>query len=136
MDYLLDVNVLVAWGWSDHSEHYRAASWIGSMVAKRNVGLFSSAIPELGFVRVSVQRTSGRLSVEEAAETLSGMLKSLGNQHQFLVDDQSSASEWPPWCQAASRTTDAHLLRLALGNGVSLATLDEGVPGAYLIPPR
>ena len=29
--YLLDVNVLVAWGWADHADHLRAAKWIGSM---------------------------------------------------------------------------------------------------------
>ncbi len=134
MGYLLDVNVLIAWGWSDHSEHHRAASWIGAMVATHNVTLYSSSIPELGFIRVSIQRTAGRLTVEDAAETLAGMLGSLGITHKFLVDDRSSVTGWPQWCQAASRTTDAHLLGLATKHGLALATLDEGVPGAYLIP--
>ena len=35
MNYLLDVNVLVAWGWADHIEHRRAASWIQSIKKKR-----------------------------------------------------------------------------------------------------
>ena len=134
MNYLLDVNVLVAWGWSDHADHHRAAAWIGEMMAKRGVTLATSAIPELGFIRVSVQRTGGLLSVGEAANTLSGMLGSLGESHAFLSDDQPSCGDWPVWCSSASRTTDAHLLALAENHGLRLATLDEAVPGAFLIP--
>ena len=96
MQYLLDVNVLVAWGWSDHSEHRRVAKWLGEMMAKRNVSLVTSAIPELGFVRVSVQRTAGLLTVGDASETLAGMLKSLGKRHRFLADDQPSVAGWSP----------------------------------------
>ena len=55
MNHLLDVNVLLAWGWVDHTEHRRVASWITAMKKKRGVALFTSAIPERGFVRVSVQ---------------------------------------------------------------------------------
>ena len=28
MSHLLDVNVLVAWGWSDHVDHQRTVRWI------------------------------------------------------------------------------------------------------------
>jgi hypothetical protein len=101
MNYLLDVNVLVAWGWADHADHRRAAAWIGAMKAKRG---------------------------------MSGMLKSLGKGHAFLPDDQSSAGSWRDWCGAAARTTDAHLAGLAKRHGVLLATLDQGIPQAYLIP--
>ena len=134
MNYLLDVNVLVAWGWADHAEHRRAAKWIATMKAARGVRLVTSAIPELGFVRVSVQRTGGRLPVAEAAATLSGMLKSLGKRHAFLPDDGSAAGRWPDWCMAASRTTDAHLVTLAQQHDCRLATLDAGIPDAFLIP--
>lgn len=133
MQYLLDVNVLVAWGWSDHSEHRQAAAWIGSMM-KLDVMLLTSAIPELGFARVSVQRTGGRLSVAEAAQTLAGMIETLGERHQFLDDNQASVVNWPDWCHSASRTTDAHLMSLANQHGIKLATLDEGIPGGFLIP--
>jgi predicted nucleic acid-binding protein len=36
MDYLLDVNVLIAWGWADHADHRRAVTWIGAVKAKRH----------------------------------------------------------------------------------------------------
>ena len=31
MKYLLDVNVLLAWGWADHAEHRRTALWIAAI---------------------------------------------------------------------------------------------------------
>ena len=30
MKYLLDVNILVAWGWSDHVAHGQTAKWIAA----------------------------------------------------------------------------------------------------------
>lgn len=134
MNYLLDVNVLVAWGWADHADHRRAGEWIRAMKAKRGIKLVTSVIPELGFVRVSVQRSGGRLPVAEAAATLAGMLGSLGKRHVFLPDDCSVAGGLPDWCMAASSTTDAHLVALAEQHGCRLATLDEGIPNAFLIP--
>ena len=133
MKYLLDVNVLVAWGWSDHVAHERTAAWIAATKAQYASKLQTSAIPELGFIRVSVQRTGGRLSVREAAGTLAGMLSALGACHVFLPDDRR-ADNFPEWCQHASQTTDAHLLQLAEAHGSRLATLDRGIPGAFLLP--
>lgn len=135
MNYLLDVTVLVAWGWSDHVDHERTAAWIGAAKRQRATKLMTSAIPELGFVRVSVQRTEGRVTVAEAAETLAGMVAALGARHVLLADDQA-ARRFPEWCSSASRTTDAHLLDLASANGAKLATLDTGIPGAFLIPAK
>jgi hypothetical protein len=131
--YLLDVNVLVAWGWSDHVDHQRTASWIGAARRRRATKLMTSAIPELGFVRVSVQRAGSHVTVAEATETLSDMVAALGASHVLLADDQG-AREFPAWCASASRTTDAHLLELAARHGAKLATLDTGIPGAFVIP--
>ena len=133
MNYLLDVNVLAAWGWSDHVAHERTAAWIAATRDGRTSRLLTSAIPELGFVRLSVQRTGGRVTVAEAAGTLAGMLHSLDAAHAFLPDDRS-AGRFPDWCQLASRTTDAHLVELAAAHGAVLATLDTAIPGAFVVP--
>ncbi len=133
MKYLLDVNVLVAWGWSDHAAYERTAMWIAAVRGARDSKLLTSAIPELGFVRVSVQRTGGSVTVEEAAETLAGMLRSLGSAHAFLPDDRA-ARQFPGWCRYASQTTDAHLVGLAAAHDAVLATLDTGIPGAFVLP--
>lgn len=133
MKYLLDVNVLIAWGWSDHVDHERAAAWIGVARKQKAITLMTSAIPELGFVRVSVQRAEGHVTVAEATETLTGMVAALGARHVLLADDQA-VRQFPEWCSSASRTTEAHLLELAARHGAKLATLDTGIPGAFLIP--
>ena len=134
MNYLLDVNVLVAWGWADHIEHRRAASWIQSIKKKRSDRLLTSAIPELGFVRVSCQRAGGRLELDDAITCLAALVKNLGSKHSFLGDDLSSTIALPSWCDGPSRSTDAHLRSLAKRHGAILATLDAGIPGAFLIP--
>lgn len=133
MDHLLDVNVLVAWGWADHADHDRTVRWIAARKKARGAKLLTSPIPEIGFVRVSVQRSNGRITIAEAADVLRGMLDSLGPVHQFLPDDLGG-TEWPDWCASAPRTTDAHLLLLARRHGLALATLDAAIPGAMLLP--
>ncbi len=133
MRYLLDVNVLVAWGWADHADHDRVAGWIGQTKQIQSTRLFTSPIPELGFVRVSVQRAGGRLSPAEAGRTLAGMLASLGPHHGFMPDDQP-ATDWPEWCRGAGQTTDAHLAALAAKHQAKLATLDTAIPGAFILP--
>ncbi len=132
MKYLLDVNILVAWGWSDHVEHERTVTWIAATKKKQGTLLLTSSIPQLGFVRVSVQRTGGRVTVKEASGTLAGMIASLGKCNSFLPDDRP-VFDFPAWCQLASRTTDAHLLQLAQAHGAKLATLDAGILGAFFL---
>jgi uncharacterized protein len=133
MTYLLDVNVLVAWGWSDHADHLRVASWLRDLKARRGVTFLTSSIPQLGFVRVSAQRSQGLVTPQKAGTVLQGMLQTLGTRHRFLPDDQHAFNP-PDWCQTAASTTDAHLLTLAHSHQALLATLDTGIPGAYLIP--
>ncbi len=133
MNYLLDVNILVAWGWTDHLAHERTSRWIANARSQHATRLLTSAIPELGFVRVSVQRTGGSITVNEAAATLAGMLRSLGTTHEFVPDDRA-ARQFPAWCRYASQTTDAHLMQLAAAHDAELATLDTGIPGAFLVP--
>ena len=133
MKYLLDVNTLVAWGWEDHVEHSRVARWIRQQRSNPDSVFLTSAIPQLGFVRVSVQRAAGQVTVGEAAEILAGMLAALGERHTFAPDDQV-AKDFPSWCRTAAQTTDAHLGKFAQSLGVKLVTCDQGIPGAFLIP--
>lgn len=133
MKYLLDVNVLVAWGWIDHTDHDRVDRWVASVSAEGEDTLLTSAIPQMSFVRVSMQRSGGQIMPQSVGEHLHRMLAALGSKHRFLPDDQTGFL-WPAWCQSASRTTDAHLLALAEKHHARLATLDRSIPGAFVIP--
>jgi predicted nucleic acid-binding protein len=131
--YLLDVNVLVAWGWKEHTDHDRVARWLALERGKSGTEFLTSPIPELGFVRVSVQRAAGTVAVGEACTALEGMLASLGRAHSFIPDDQRG-SGLPGWCRVAARTTDAYLLKLANAHDAKLVTLDTGIPDAFVMP--
>jgi hypothetical protein len=96
--------------------------------------VLTSAIPGLGFVRVSCQRAGGRIDVNDAITCLGSLVRNLGSKHSFLGDDLSPAIAQPSWCDGPSRSTDGHLLSLAIRHGAALATLDAGIPGAFLIP--
>jgi toxin-antitoxin system PIN domain toxin len=134
MNYLLDVNVLVAWGWSDHPHHERVDRWIQEKLSNSKVLLSTTSIVELGFVRVSVQKSADTVTIQEAADRLDHLLSKLRNRHRFLPDDLSSRRDFPAWCGNHKHTTDAHLIALAEKHGLQLATLDTGIPGAFVIP--
>ena len=55
MKYLLDVNALVALGFTHHEFHGRVAAWIKAV---RFPALVTCSITELGFVRVLAQAPS------------------------------------------------------------------------------
>lgn len=132
MNYLLDVNVLVALGWSDHAEYDRVGRWV--VAVKAAAGHFlTTPITQMGFVRVSVQRLAGQITPQDAGSRLKNLVSAIGQQHVFIADDEVSFT-WPAWCVSASRTTDAHLLALAQAHGARLATLDTRIPGALVIP--
>ena len=130
MSYLLDVNALVALGFSHHEFHGRMAAW---MQAEKFPPVATCSITELGFVRVLAQAPGYGFSVTLARTLLLRLEKSDRLTHTFLADDHD-VSHLPSWVKTARQTTDGHLTELARGHGVILATLDERIPGAYLIP--
>ena len=130
MNYLLDVNALVALGLSHHALHDRVARWLQSQATPQ---LGTCSITELGFIRVLSQATAYGLSMAQARTLLLRMKKAGPRPFLFLVDDQD-ISRLPTWVKSAKQTTDGHLLQLAHAKGAVLATLDERIPGAYLSP--
>jgi toxin-antitoxin system PIN domain toxin len=131
--YLLDVNVLMALGWTDHPFHDRAERWLVSLRTVKSSAILTTPITEIGFVRVSAQRSLGQASVGQASVVLNGILSSAGVAHLFLPDDERGVV-WPGWCQSAAQTTDAHLSALARKHQAELATFDTKIPGAFVIP--
>ena len=130
MIYLLDVNALVALGFMNHEFHARVANWIRSV---RSLELASSSITELGFVRVLSQAPAYGLTVAQARSVLGRMKQSRAYPFHFLADAHD-ISHLPAWAKAPKQITDGHLGQLAKAHGATLATLDENIPGSYLIP--
>jgi predicted nucleic acid-binding protein len=130
MKYLLDVNVLIAFGVTQHESHQRVVDWIRS---QHGSTFLTSSLTEIGFVRVVASVALYELDVLRARDLLLGM-KANAAQPLTFVSDGNDISLLPAWVKTPKRTTDGHLLQLASANGAVLATLDERIPGAYLIP--
>jgi predicted nucleic acid-binding protein len=128
--YLLDVNALVALGFINHEFHDRVASWVQ---ARNSPNLASCSITELGFVRVLAQAPAYGFTVAQA-RTLLLRLKEPPTSRLAFIPDEHDVSHLPGWVKAPRQITDGHLSKLASANGAVLATLDENIPGSYLIP--
>jgi|SRR6478672_8098806 predicted nucleic acid-binding protein len=132
MNYLLDVNALVALGFANHEFHDRVAAWIGTRPMPT---IATCAITELGFIRVLAQATTYGLDVAQARTLLLRLKKADVSRFLFVADDHDT-SRLPAWVKAPKQITDGHLVELARANGSALATLDSKIPGAYLIPEK
>jgi uncharacterized protein len=130
MIYLLDVNALVALGFINHEFHDRLASWVRS---QDSPNLASCSITELGFVRVLAQAPAYGFTVTQA-RTLLLRLKDVRTSLLTFIRDEHDVSHLPRWVRAPKQIGDGHLSKLATSNGAVLTTLDESIPGSYLIP--
>lgn len=130
MTYLLDVNALIALGFTHHEFHDRMAAWVQ---AQQFPPLATCSITELGFVRVLAQAPAYGLTTVQARALLLRLKKARALRLTFIADGHD-ISHLPTWVKTPKQTTDGHLVRLANSNGAILGTLDERIPGAYLIP--
>ena len=130
MRYLLDVNALIAFGISQHQFHQRVVDWIKS---QRGSTFLTTSVTEIGFVRVVASVAIYDLNVLQAKSLLLGM-KANATQPLAFLPDGNDISLIPQWVGAPAQVTDGHLVRLAMDNDAVFATLDERVPGSFLIP--
>lgn len=131
MNWLLDVNALIALAHQGHAEHQRAIRWFASLIGTE-ARLQTCAITEMGFVRVSIQ-AGFESNAPDAAETLRGLKESSRLPFDFIADSLG-ADRLPAYVLGARQVTDGHLLELANETSSQLASLDKGIPGACLIP--
>lgn len=131
MTWLLDVNVLIAALVAAHEHHDRVSSWLAGLPAADR--LATCSITELGFVRVLHQAPHLRVPVRESVRLLS---RFRANRRRVVIrlPDDHDASDLPQWVKAGRQITDGHLAGLAVRHGARLATLDDGIPGAIIIP--
>lgn len=133
MMYLLDVNALLALGVRRHVFHDRVLAWIATLRGSGVPRIATCPITELGFVRVLSQARQYGFSVEDARRVLLEIKIAEVPRFVFIADDHD-VSRLPSWVHSPSQTTDGHLVALAGANGAQFATLDEHIPGAYVIP--
>jgi predicted nucleic acid-binding protein len=130
--YLLDVSVLLAAGYKDHKLHRRANRWLVDLEGSDPTArLVSCTITELGFVRIA----SGPAGHAKSVAAAQADLMQLKDKWQVtFLNDGFEASRLPEWVTKSKQVTDGYLLQLATLHHGFFATLDEGIPGALLIP--
>lgn len=133
MKYLLDVNALISFGFSDHSFHVRLSKWTDSLMLQDEAEFATTPITELGFVRILSQVPAYGTTVAAARDLLEQLKEVSEIKFSFIPDDHD-ISRLPTWVKTAKQTTDGHLARLAKANGSILATLDENIPDSFVIP--
>ena len=131
MIHLLDANALLALGFREHEFHDRVARWVNTL--GEDDELASSPITELAFVRVLAQVPQYHVTIEQARTLLAKLKTARARRFVFLADDRG-IEHLPRWVKTARQTTDGHLSELAKHHGAVLATTDERIPGALLIP--
>ena len=89
----------------------------------------------LGERLVLAQSPAYGLTITEARNVLV-RLKSVTPLSLQFISDTLDIRRLPAWVKTAKQITDGHLLQLAQSNGIVLATLDERIPGAFIIPHR
>ena len=127
---VLDVNALIALGFINHEAHGRPAAWVQS---QNSANLASCSITEIGLVRVLSQAPAYGFTVTQA-RTLLLRLKEARTSPLKFIPDEHDVSHLPAWVRAPKQITDGHLSKLAVANAAVLATLDENIPGSFLIP--
>ena len=132
MTYLLDANALIALGISTHEFNQRVDAWIATLNSPAD-RVATCAVTELAFVRIVPQLPGLGASVAQAKE----LLRRLKRQQRLRVEmlaDAIGAEHLPAWVKTVRQTTDGHLLELAKRHSTTLATLDDKIPGAFLVP--
>jgi uncharacterized protein len=130
--HLLDVNVLVALAWPSHVHHDRAHAWFGAVRLRR---FATCPLTESAFLRLSTNaQVVGRSVLFADAQEVLARVRALPG-HAFVADDSTLADPVIDLARAVAshQVTDLHLVNLAAGAGLVLATLDEALP-TYVVP--
>jgi uncharacterized protein len=133
MNYLLDVNVLIALCIDEHEFHERVAAWMNKSARGGGSELITCAVTEMGFLRTLVQAEPYGFTIEQGKDLLS-QLKLSKEFHFGFLSDGLGLAQLPRWVKGPKQITDGHLLQLAKAHGAEMATLDERIPGAFVIP--
>jgi|SRR5579883_3500038 len=133
MTRLLDINVLLALAWPNHSLHAPARRWLKSEVIKGSLTIATCPITELGFVRISMNVKGLAQDFNNGVTALSLLINRPEFKHEFWGDEVSLHTIAPrakPEIGPA-QLTDFYLLNLAKARGGRLVTFDGGIKDPY-----
>ncbi len=116
MKFLLDVNVLLAAIWSNHSRHASAFQWL------EGKAVVLCPLAELGFLRISTNAKAINAPMATARTLLEKFVRS---RHAERIADDLAPLESHP--KSSGEVMDSYLAELAARHGLKLATFDAGI---------
>ena len=114
--HLLDVNVLLAAIWANHTHHARAFAWLSG----KNILL--CPLSELGFLRISTNPSVMNAPMGKARKLLDEFTKD--RQAERIADDLPALDSRPG---KSENVMDHYLADLAAKHGARLATFDTTI---------
>jgi toxin-antitoxin system PIN domain toxin len=124
--FLLDVNALIALVDAEHIFHVAAHRWFSEA---KTVGWATCSVAESGLLRVMSNPNYGR-GPRSIIDIAARLQEAKQEGHWRFWNDSQSPAEWVYQDKVlvpSSQMTDAHLLKLAVANGGSLATFDLNI---------
>jgi len=114
--HLLDVNLLLASIWANHSRHAEAFAWLDGK------SVVVCPLAELGFLRVSTNKKAINAPMEKARDLLRKFISE--RKAGRVADDLPALASKP---DRSEQVTDHYLADLAAKHGLKLATLDRDI---------
>jgi predicted nucleic acid-binding protein len=114
--YLLDVNLLLATIWQNHSRHSDAFSWLDGKA------ILLCPLAELGFLRISTNKKAINAPMAQTRELLQRFC--LERNVERISDDLPPLDSSPT---QSEQVTDFYLADLAQKHQAKLATFDEHI---------
>ncbi len=122
--YLLDVNVLLALLFENHSQHQAVTIWFNASQRLWAICAFSEA----GFLRNATAERPGQISMSAATTLLAELTaRPNGRYIPLALGWQSLCSPLFPRLYGTKQVTDAYLLGLAIHQCLVLVTMDKGI---------
>ena len=121
MNYLLDVNALIAGVYEDHEHHAIMRSW---MRDNDESGLRVAPLVMTGCLRV-LMTVSGEKKTERIVSAIGAFKKFY---HIETVGDITEIETLGNWISGPKQVTDAHLLAIAKQHKLKLLTFDKSIP--------
>lgn len=121
MSFLLDVNALIAGVYEDHEHHVAMRSWLKE---NKDRELKIAPLVSTGCLRVLMT-----VSGERKPAGLIFAIRAFRDFYSIeMIEDDIELEQLGKWIVGAEQVTDAHLLAIAIKNGLKLVTFDRKIP--------
>ncbi|MDA0347661.1 MAG: PIN domain-containing protein [Verrucomicrobia bacterium] len=126
MNYLLDVNALIAGVYEDHEHYAVMRTW---MLENKDHGLRVAPLVMTGCLRI-LMTVSGEKKMQKIISAIAAFREFYNIE---TVADDIENEQLGTWVSGPKQVTDAHLLAIAKRHELKLLTFDKNIPGKNVL---